>query len=141
VELVWMGGWRFAGQTEDGRSIAIAGAEDGAGAAPTPVQMLLAAVAGCTGIDTVSILEKKRRTIERFSVVVTGERRPTHPRALARVSLEYRLTSPDALPEDLRRAVELSQERYCSVLASLSGEIEVETRLIHNGSPLPSPGT
>jgi putative redox protein len=136
VTIEWTGGERFRGQTSDGRPLALAAAAAGEGGDPSPMQLLLAAAAGCTGIDVVSILEKMRKTLVRFSVRCTGERREEHPRAYRRIHLSYDLVSPDTAPHEFKRAVDLSRDKYCSVLASLSPTIEVSTTLLLNGEAI-----
>lgn len=138
VEIEWVGGSSFRGQTDDGRPLALSGSGRGADGQPSPMQLLLAAAAGCTAIDVVSILEKMRKTLVRFAVEASGERNEEHPRAYRRIHLTYRLESPDTAPHEFARAVTLSKDRYCSVLASLSPAIEVGTTLSLNGEILPA---
>ena len=119
--VTWDGGQRFTGASGatttvfDGESIA----------APSPVQALLLAGGSCTGIDVVLILEKMRINLRSLRVECRGERRETHPRRFEAIQYTF-IAAGDGLDSDkLERAVALSVEKYCSVLASLAPDIRV----------------
>lgn len=92
-------------------------ADNGDGNHATPMEILLEAMAACSFMDVVSILRKKRKTIEELKVEVEGERTDTHPKVFKKAHLTYYLKSPDAAIGDLERSVELSQDRYCGASA------------------------
>lgn len=79
----------------------------------TPMDLMLQSVAGCSGIDVTSILLKKRKTITALEIDIEGHRRDEHPRIFTKAHLHYRLTSPDAKEADIKRSIELSQDKYC----------------------------
>jgi putative redox protein len=86
---------------------------------PRPKQILLASLGGCTGMDVVSLLDKMRVKYEGFSITAQGEASSEHPKVYTSIHLIYEFRGK-GLPEDkLRKAVDLSQERYCSVSAML----------------------
>jgi putative redox protein len=104
----------------------------GEGKGPRPKQMLLAALGGCTGMDVASLLEKMRVPHEGFSITAKAESRTEHPKVFTSIHLTYSFKGKN-LPEDkVKKAVDLSQERYCSVSAmlkeavKLTYEIEIE---------------
>ncbi len=89
---------------------------------PRPMEILLSAVGGCSGIDIVSILEKMRLKVDTFAMEVSGDRAEDHPRRFTQVHIHYRLTGD--LPEDkVRRAIDLSRDIYCSVSQSLNAQV------------------
>jgi putative redox protein len=92
------------------------GGENSAG---SPFEMLIAALGGCTAIDVATILRKKRIDIQAFSVEVEYERAKEDPKFLTSVVLEYRLVSSNAEQPDLEHAITLSQEKFCSVSATV----------------------
>lgn len=105
----------------------------GTDTAATPMEIMLEAMASCSIMDTVSILRKKRKQIDGLEVFVEGTRAEEHPKVFTKVHLIYELKSPDAEMKDLERAVELSQEKYCSASAMFkrSGcEVTTECRLV-----------
>lgn len=119
--VVWDGEQRFTG-TSGEMSVVLDG---NSVAAPSPVQALLLAGGSCTGIDVVLILEKMRIELRSLRIECRGERRETHPRRFEAMHYTF-IAAGDGLDSDkLERAVALSVEKYCSVLASLAPDIRV----------------
>ncbi|RLF87504.1 OsmC family peroxiredoxin [Thermococci archaeon] len=108
----WMGDSRFEALTEEGGKIIFG--ENGI----SPMKTLLLSVAGCTSIDVVMILQKMREPLEHLEVEISGERREEHPRIYTRVHIHYKIYG-DVNEEKAKRAIELSQEKYCSASAHL----------------------
>lgn len=88
----------------------------------SPMQLVLAAVGGCAGVDLVGMLKKRRRTINALRIESQARRREEIPRRFEEIHLRFILTSPDAGAEELGKLVTLSVEKYCSVSASLAPE-------------------
>jgi putative redox protein len=133
----WAGGRRFEGETgRDGRFEVES--EDGLpGARPT--ELLLGALASCEGLDVISILEKKRQSVGRYTVTATGEIAPGHPQIFASIAVEHEVEGPDLSEEAVRRSIELSATRYCPVTAMLSaGETQITHRFRLGGDARPS---
>ena len=128
VRLVWSGeDLVFDGEVEDGPTLRV----DSAGAAgPSPTQLLLFSLAGCMGVDVRLILEKSRVPVEFLEVTVDGDRASTEPRRFETLRLGFRLRGPS---EDdhgkIERAVQLSRDKYCSVLHTLDPELELVVRI------------
>ncbi len=85
--------------------------------ASTPMEVLLQALGACTLMDVVSILRKKRKTVEGITLNIEGKRADSHPKVFTDVHLIYELKSPDAELKDLERSIELSETTYCSASA------------------------
>jgi putative redox protein len=112
------GGLRLIATTGSGHSIVMDSSDADSG--PRPAEVLLAAQAGCTAMDVVSILRKKRQPFTRYEVRVAGERRlDPHPRVYEVIRIVH-LVEGDVDPEAVRRAIELSATRYCTVTAHLA---------------------
>lgn len=130
AKVIWHEGLRFVGIGPSGHAIIMdssreAGGED---SGPRPLELILLALGGCTGIDAVSILQKMQTPPRRLWLEIQAERAPDHPKALRKVHLTY---VAEGVPEEnLRRAAELSQERYCSVAHSLSAQIFFSVRVL-----------
>ena len=103
-----------------------------------PTELTAISLAGCTGIDVLSILQKMRVTVDDFGIEVKADRRDEHPRVFNQIDLVFSLQSPDAKPEQFSRAVMLSAERYCSVSAMLEKTAAIRRVLILNGTELPA---
>lgn len=117
----WTDGMRFVGTPESGAAITLDTRPDqgGSGAGPSPMETVLLALGSCTGMDVVSILQKMRAPLQGLEIRITAVRADDHPRVFTRIALEYVFSGPDLNAEQVRRAVELSQDRYCSVSAML----------------------
>ena len=95
--------------------------------AATPMELLLLALGGCTGVDVISILRKKRQQITDYRIEVSGERREEHPRAYTRLFVKHIVRGRGVSREAVERAIELSDQKYCSVAATLRGTAEIVT--------------
>jgi putative redox protein len=97
---------------------------------PTPKPLVLAALGGCTGMDVVSLLKKMRVDYTRFRVTAEAETTTEHPIVYNRIHLIYEFSGKDLPLDKLQKAVDLSQERYCSVSAMLrkAAELTYEIR-------------
>jgi putative redox protein len=122
VTLAWERGLVFRGSAPGVPEVVIDG--DNAGG-PGPMLSLLLAAAACTGSDVVHILEKMRIALRDFRIEASGVRREQEPRRYTAIHLEYHLAG-DGLDESrARRAIDLSLEKYCSVVASLAPDIKI----------------
>ena len=122
VTLTWQEGLRFVGGQLNGPVITI----DGNNAAgPGPMVSLLLAAAGCTGSDVVLILEKMRVPFSGLQIDVSGVRREEEPRRYLSIHFEYRIAGPGVDAGKARRAIDLSLEKYCSVIHSLAPDIAI----------------
>ena len=115
---------RVGARTDDGRAIEMEA--DGRGA-PSPVETLLASLAGCTAMDVVSILRKKRQEAVGYEIAIDGDRVEEHPRVFTAIRVEHRVRGM-VEPEALRRSIELSATQYCPVNAMLSATARIEHR-------------
>ena len=123
VAVVWEGGMRFRGG-EPGGPTSLVDADNAA--APGPTLTLLMAAAACSGADVVSILEKMRVSLESLKVDVAGVRREEAPRRFVSIRFAFHLAGAGLDEAKARRAIDLSLEKYCSVVHSLAPDIAVE---------------
>ena len=93
--------------------------------APTPMELLLLALGSCTGVDVVSILQKKRQDVTDYRVEVRGDRRAEHPRSYKRIAVHHIVTGRNISEQSIAQAIELSDEKYCSVAATLRPTAEI----------------
>lgn len=130
VKVKWNGTRRFVGWDEAGHGLVMdAKAEYGGdGSGVPPVQLVLYGLAGCTAMDVISILQKKRQTVLDLEIEVRGTKRTgDHPKIYERIEVEYVVTGIDVKPEAVARAIELSEEKYCAVKGMLGPQVEVVT--------------
>lgn len=95
--------------------------------AATPMELLLIALGGCTAVDVISILKKKREQVSDYRVEVRGTRREEHPRAFTRMEVRHVVRGRNVSERAVAAAVELSETKYCSVAATLRPGVEVVT--------------
>jgi len=89
----------------------------------SPVELLLSALAGCGAVDIVSMLKKRKKTINTFVIETTGTRQETMPRYFTHIHCKYIITSPDVNEEEATKVAALALEKYCTVAASLKSEV------------------
>ena len=92
----------------------------GHGAGSSPMELLLMALGGCTGMDIASIFAKMKESYARFRVELSGERAEEHPHGFTRIYVDYYLTSDSVLTDNVVKAIRLSAEKYCSVGGTLA---------------------
>jgi putative redox protein len=126
--------WRGPGQFDSGRAGAPAALIDSAAkAAQSPPDLLLSALATCSGLDVVDILAKRKTPVESLEVDVVGERREEHPRRFVAIDTTFDVRGPGIERVHAERAVALSFEKYCTVAASLASDIVVHATVLLNG--------
>lgn len=116
----------FVGITPSGHAQVIETNKERASAA-TPMELLLLALGGCTAVDVVSILKKKRERVTGYHVEVAGTRREEHPRAYTRIEVRHVLRGHNLSERAVASAIELSETKYCSVAATLRPGVELVT--------------
>ncbi len=114
-------GMRFEVEAGSGHHVTLDAAEHGGGHNEgfRPMELLLVGLAGCTGMDVISILRKKRQQVTGYEVHVTGVRAEEHPMVFVEIIVEHIVTGHRIQPEAVARAIELSEERYCGAGAML----------------------
>jgi putative redox protein len=95
--------------------------------APTPMEMLLVSVAGCTAADVVSILKKKRQIVTDYNIEITGERAAEHPRKFISFHVHHIVHGRGVSAKAVEDAIELSDTKYCSVAATVRPTAEITT--------------
>lgn len=121
-------GVTFVGKTDSNHWITMDGPENfgGSNAGIRPKELLLLALGGCTGSDVASILAKKKVKLNNFEMNITAETAETHPQVYTKIHIEYVFYGKDIQPKDVERAIELSQNTYCSVTAMLQKAMPIE---------------
>ena len=121
----WLNERNFVGIDSTGHSVVLSGQKNGIGVSPS--QMLLVALASCSSVDVVEILEKKRLKLTSLNVTITGEQDPDPPWTYRKIHLKYRLGGKDLKEKAVEQAIRLSQDKYCSVATTVSGVAEITT--------------
>ena len=129
VDLSWQGGFKFTSSDAYGHSVTVdAPQNDGDDFEGfRPGEMLLTSLAGCSGIDVVSILKRQRQQVTGLRIKVKGMQTPDPPWTWEDVELEYIITGKDLRPTLVERAIALSESKYCSVGATIAGKTTVKS--------------
>ena len=128
ASLRWTGeGFRFDADGYGGPAISI---DSSSSSGPSPMDALLMGVAGCMAIDVLMIAQKSRVRIDALTVEAEGDRAESDPKRFENLRLVYRVDGPSEEDEPkLQRAIDLSKEKYCSVLHSLRPDIDLDIRV------------
>jgi putative redox protein len=124
----WDHGLSFAGTADSGfsvnmgSSVAAGGDDDGF----RPMELILTGLVGCTGMDVISILKKKRQHVTNFEVTAEADTADSYPKVFTRIHIHYVLTGKVLDRKAVERAIELSETRYCPVHAMLSQVAEIQ---------------
>jgi putative redox protein len=133
VTTTWKNEMAFVGQNAAGGTVQMGTLEGKPGI--SPMQLLLAAIAGCTGEDIVSILKKKRLPPADMQIRVRGKRASEYPMIWTEIHLTYLIWSEAIPPKDVEQAIRLSEEKYCSVgiMLGKAAKITSEYHLLKPG--------
>lgn len=128
VSATFVGGMAFRGVAGSGHELDLDASPEGGGADQgfRPMELLILGLAGCTGMDVISILRRMRQEVTGYEVRVSGERAVEHPRVFTRIAVEHAVRGHGLSPRSVARAVELSSTRYCSASAMLEKTATVE---------------
>jgi putative redox protein len=127
-KVTWKNRLSFTGSGPSGYSLplgtdaSIGGDDDGF----RPMELIAIGLAGCTAMDTISILQKKRQNVTALEVQVHAERAKEHPKVFTHISLEYLIEGHNIDPAAVERSIELSKTKYCPVQAMLEKACKIE---------------
>lgn len=142
VTVRWGGKRQFVAWDEAGHNLVMDARVEASGEASgmRPLQVFLCGLAGCTGMDVVSILEKKRQDVRGLEILIEADQRTDeYPKIYTQIRLHFVVTGYGVVPAAVARAIELSEEKYCSV----GGMVRPEARIVtsYEVREAPSPGT
>jgi putative redox protein len=117
AKATWIEGFKIEGLTDNGKTIIMDSGTEAI--APSPAQLLLQALMGCTMMDCVLIIGKSRKKIDKFWVELTAEEADEHPRVYTKIHMTYYFEGKELDAAVIERAIQLSEEKYCRVHAML----------------------
>lgn len=129
-QVTWTGpGYRMVGEAGDGPALVLdsKGGTYGTHSGLTPMELVLVGLAGCTAMDVVSIMAKMRQPMTNLQVKVDAENADEHPKVFTKIHITYVAYGSGIDAKSLSKAIELSEERYCSVQAMLKSSAEVSS--------------
>jgi putative redox protein len=121
----WLQGKQFVGIDSTHHSVVLSTPEDGIGIKPS--ELLLIAVAACSAVDVVEILAKKRMPLTLLEITSSGEQDQDPPRTFRKVHMHYKIGGKGLTPQAVAQAIQLSEEKYCSVAATVRATAQITT--------------
>ena len=131
-KVVWKGDMAFTG-TADSTYLLPLDASSTSGGKDLgfrPLQLMAIGLVGCTGMDVISILQKKRQEVTSFEVSAAIQRADQHPKVFTKIVIEYKVTGVNIDKNAVERAVQLSEEKYCGARAMLQHTAEISNRIV-----------
>jgi putative redox protein len=123
VQVTWVQNEQFVGMDSTKHSIVLSTAGEGTGSKPS--DLLLIALGACSGVDVVGILNKKRQKFSGLQIKVSGEQDADPPWTFRKIHVEYVVRGRGLSEKAVQQAIELSQDKYCSVAATIRGVAEI----------------
>ena len=138
ITAAWQGEKSFIARNAAGGTLQMGSLKGKPGI--SPMQLLLVAIAGCSGDDILSILQKKHTDLADFQMRVSGKRATDHPMIWTHIHVSYFLWGSDIKPKDVEQAIDLSIKKYCSVgiMLEKSAEITSEYQILKPGETVKS---
>jgi len=130
VGVTWKGNLAFEAETGSGHRFSLDAKPESGGEdrGPSPMEVLLVSLAGCTGMDVASILKKKRVDLNNMTVGIDADRASQHPKHFTRIEVCFTFEGKDIKDDDVKQAIELSADKYCSVGVMLREKAEISYR-------------
>ncbi len=129
ARLTWKHAMTFAGVADSKVEIPMDTTLEhgGSGEGATPMELILMGLGGCTAMDVISILQKKRLDVQKFEIVLHADRAAEHPKVFTDITIEYVITGRGIDRESVERAIDLSENKYCSGMAMLRKAAAIKT--------------
>ena len=125
ARVVWVENNQFVGTDSSKHSVVLSTQDENNAVGMKPSDLLLVALASCTAVDVVQILEKKRMPLTSMSIEVSGEQDKDPPWTFRAIHMEFKVSGKNLKAEDVQKAIDLSENKYCSVAASLRGTVDI----------------
>jgi len=126
--VTYVQGLQFVGEASSGHAIVMDGNPEvgGHNSGLRPMELLLIGLGGCSGMDIVSILKKKKQDVTGLEINVKGKKAEDYPKKFTEITLEFVVKGKDISEDAVKRAIDLSMNRYCSVKATLEGTAKID---------------
>ena len=127
AHVQWVSKGRFVGTDGFKHSIVMSTQDEENGIGMKPSELLLVALGGCSSVDVVSILQKKRQALTGLEVEITAEQEPEPPWCFRKIAITYHVRGHGLSDKAVADAIRLAEDKYCSVKATLDKSVEVHT--------------
>jgi putative redox protein len=131
ISVVWKGNMAFEARIDEYKVMMDAGpVSGGQHQGPTPKPFLMASLGGCTGMDVISLARKMRQEVESLEIIITGSIADEHPMKYNAIHMIFQFTGKDLDAEKLQKAVDMSQDKYCGVAATLKDSVKLTYEIV-----------
>jgi putative redox protein len=127
AKVTYTNGLQFVGEASSGHAIVMDG-DTGVGGHNTglrPMELLLVSLGGCTGMDVISIMKKKQQDVTGFEININGQKAESYPKKFTDITIEYIVRGRGISEEALKKSIDLSMNKYCSIKASLEATAKI----------------
>lgn len=127
ARIKYVDGMQFVGSASSGHALVMDSDKESGGnnTGTRPMELLLLGLGGCSGMDIISILMKKKQAVNGFEILVKGEKADDYPKKFTHINIEFVITGRNLSDEAVKKAVDISMEKYCSVKATLEGVAKI----------------
>ena len=127
AKVTYVDGLQFIGEGSSGHAIVMDGdvSVGGRNTGTRPTELLLIGIGGCSGMDIASVLKKKKQDVRGLEINVKGEKAENYPKKFTDIDMEFVIRGRNISDDAVKKAVELSMEKYCSVKATLEGSAKI----------------
>jgi putative redox protein len=127
AKVIYTNGLQFVGEASTGHAIVLDGnpAFGGHNTGLRPMELLLVSLGGCSGMDVISILKKKKQDVTGLEINVTGQEAENYPKEFTDINIEFIVKGRNISEDAVKRAIDLSINKYCSVKANLEGTAKI----------------
>ncbi|MBI4822731.1 MAG: OsmC family protein [Nitrospirae bacterium] len=127
IKVKYVDGLQFVGESDSGHAVVMDGTPDVGGndTGMRPMELLLVSLGGCTGMDVISILKKKKENVTGLELNIKGEKAENYPKKYTSVNIEFTVKGKGISEDAVKRAIELSMDKYCSVKATIEPTAKV----------------
>lgn len=127
ARIKYVDGMQFVGSASSGHALVMDSDKESGGnnTGARPMELLLLGLGGCSGMDIISILKKKKQAVSGFEINVKGEKADTYPKKFTEITIEFVVTGHNISEDAVKKAVDISMEKYCSVKATLEGVAKI----------------
>jgi len=127
AQVKWIDDLQFVARAGSGPAVVMDSSDSGGGAGP--MELMLMGTAGCTAMDVITILKKKRVNVTGFEINISGDRAEAYPKRYTDITIEYVVYGTKIKPEAVQQAIDLSEKKYCGAMASLNARISHTFRI------------
>ncbi len=134
VAIKYVDGLTFIGKGESNNWVTMDASPKvgGSGAGTSPMEFLLMGLGGCTAVDVILMLKKRKKQVDKFDIEISSKRADEHPKVFTEIHMSYKFWGKDLTNKEIERAIELSENKYCSASAMIAKTAKITYDFVIN---------